>query len=111
NRYALNVTTSGSGSVVKNPDQASYDHGTAVSLTAVPDTGWSFVGWSGDTTSSANPLSLVMTRDRSLIATFAINHYLLDVTTAGNGSVTKSPDQSSYDFGTLVTLTATPAVG
>ena len=28
-----------------------------------------------------------------------------------NGSVAKAPDQASYDHGTVVTLTATPASG
>ena len=34
---------SGSGSVAKLPDQALYDHGTVVQLTATPAVGWHFV--------------------------------------------------------------------
>ena len=46
--YALTVTASGSGSVLKNPDQPSYPPGETVELTAVPDAGWTFEGWSVD---------------------------------------------------------------
>ncbi len=36
------------------------------------------------------------------------NQYTLTVNTTGQGSVTKTPDQSTYADGTVVTLTATP---
>ena len=105
------MTTAGSGTVAKSPDQPSYDYGTTVTLTAAPGTGYHFASWSGDTATATNPLTLVMTRNRSLTATFAINTYTLTVTTSGSGTVAKSPNQSSYDYGTVVTLTATPGVG
>ena len=37
-----------------------YDHGTTVTLTAVPDDGWFFRQWTGDVTSTANPAEIVM---------------------------------------------------
>src|SRR5206468_3895505 len=111
NSYTLSVAVSGSGAVAKSPDQASYDYGTQVTLTAAPATGWHFVGWSGDTSTTANPLVLTMTRARSLTATFAINTYALRVTANGRGTVAKSPDQASYNYETVVTLTATPSAG
>jgi pectate lyase len=52
----LTVSSTGGGSVTKSPDQASYDHGTSVTLQAVPDTGYSFTNWSGDLTGSTNPV-------------------------------------------------------
>jgi hypothetical protein len=39
-------------------------------LDAAPGAGWAFTGWSGDTSGSADPLDLVITRDRSLVANF-----------------------------------------
>src|SRR5438876_6381365 len=100
NTYALTVTSAPNGSVAKSPDQTTYDHGSTVTVTATPATGYHFVGWSGDTTTATNPLALVLTRDRALTATFATNTYTLAVTPAGIGSVTKSPNQASYDHGT-----------
>src|SRR5205814_6819782 len=111
NTYTLAVTTVGSGTVAKAPDQPTYDHGTPVQVTATPGAGYHFVGWSGDTTATTNPLALIMTRNRTLTATFAINAYTLTVTTVGSGAVTKSPNLASYDHGTAVTVTATPDPG
>ena len=70
NPYAVTVSMVGSGTVTRNPDQASYPYGTEVQLTAAPGLGWAFSGWSGDTTGSVDPLALVVTRERSLTATF-----------------------------------------
>jgi uncharacterized repeat protein (TIGR02543 family) len=111
NQYALSVTIVGNGSVAKSPDQALYDSGTNVQLTATPDPGWHFVGWSGDVVSATNPLLVTMDADKSLTATFAINVYALSVTVVGSGAVTKDPDQASYVHGSSVQLTATPSAG
>ncbi|SHL05998.1 malectin domain-containing carbohydrate-binding protein [Rhodothermus profundi] len=37
--------------------------------------------------------------------------YTLTITTVGNGTVTKNPDQTAYESGTVVQLTAVPAAG
>jgi uncharacterized repeat protein (TIGR02543 family) len=66
----LTLTTTGSGSIVANPAQASYDEGTTVTLTAVPDAGWQFTGWSGDLTGNTNPSTLLMDAPKSVTANF-----------------------------------------
>ena len=107
--HTLTVSTVGSGSVGKSPDQAAYDHGSNVQLTATPATGWHFTGWSGDASGSTNPLDVTMDGNKNITATFEIDTHTLAVATIGNGSVGKSPDQASYDYGDLVQLTATAA--
>jgi hypothetical protein len=84
NTYTLNVTVTGPGSVGKSPDQATYDYGTLVTLTATPTGGANFVGWSGDTTASGNPLTLVMNANRSLTATFGLHTYVWNKTASAN---------------------------
>jgi uncharacterized repeat protein (TIGR02543 family) len=111
NTYALNVSVSGSGSVAKSPDQPAYNHGTSVTLTATPSAGWHFTGWSGDLTGAANPAAITMDAVKNVTATFAIDLMTLDVSTVGSGSVTKSPDQATYNYGSVVTLTAVPGAG
>jgi uncharacterized repeat protein (TIGR02543 family) len=110
NEYAVSVSAL-NGTVLKSPDQTVYTYGTTVTLTATPSTGYHFTGWTGDATTSTNPLVLTMDSTKTLTANFAINSYGLTATSSGNGSVSKSPDQTSYDHGTVVTLTATPAAG
>ena len=109
--HTLSVTTIGSGTVARIPDQTSFDHGSSVQLTAIPSTGWHFVGWSGDASGSANPLTVTMDADKSITATFAIDTHTLAVNTVGSGALAISPDQQSYDYGSSVQLTATPATG
>ena len=61
--------------MTKSPNQATYNHGTSLTLTANPGTGYHFVGWSGDTTATTNPLTFIVTSNKNLTATFAINTY------------------------------------
>jgi uncharacterized repeat protein (TIGR02543 family) len=106
NSYSLNVVSL-YGVVTKSPEQVSYDHGTSVGLTAVANTGYTFASWSGDATGIINPVSVSMDANKSVTANYAINKYTLNVA-AVNGTVVKNPDQLTYDYGTLVELTATP---
>jgi len=44
--------------------------GTRLRLTAIPDTGWTFVGWTGAATGLTNPLEITLGADTSITATF-----------------------------------------
>ncbi|HPS02627.1 MAG TPA: hypothetical protein PLA90_13910, partial [Candidatus Sumerlaeota bacterium] len=62
NEYALTVQAA-NGSVTRVPEQATYSHGTTVSLTAIPDKGFWFDHWTGDVPVGlelANPLNLTV---------------------------------------------------
>jgi uncharacterized repeat protein (TIGR02543 family) len=105
--HTLVANTSGSGTITKDPDQATYGCNQVVTLTAVPDPGWQFNGWSGDLIGSANPLALTMNNDKVVTATFVklpLEH-TLTVNTVGSGSVTVDPEQELYAEGAMVTLT------
>ncbi len=69
-QYTLTVNIVGNGSVSKDQNQATYLYGTEVNLTANPDSGWLFSGWSGDLSGAANPDTLVMNGDKTVTATF-----------------------------------------
>jgi len=106
--YTLTVNVVGDGSVTKNPVSSCYTYGTVVELNASADLGWSFVGWSGDLVSSSNPGSIIMDGDKNVTAYFTQDHYILNITIVGLGSVSKIPDQINYTYGTNVELTAYP---
>jgi uncharacterized repeat protein (TIGR02543 family) len=108
--YQLDVLIDGQGSVGLDPDLQTYPLGQQITLTAVPDAGWTFSGWSGDATSEENPLTLSISGNLSLTATF-VQEYELVVTLVGVGTVQKEPDLDRYPDGTEVTLTAVPADG
>lgn len=69
--YSVSVSTVGSGSVTRSPDLASYPAGSQVTLTAVPDEGWSFDGWSGGVSGSQNPVTVTVSSDLAVTATFS----------------------------------------
>jgi hypothetical protein len=70
-RYHLEVTTIGNGTVTAAPAESTYIPGTTVTLTAVPDPGWGFISWTGDLTSTSNPDDLLMDTDKTVTATFS----------------------------------------
>jgi len=103
---------------------ASYDSGAIVTLTATPATGSNFSSWSGCDAVSGATCKVTMNAARSVTAAFTLQKFTLTVQKTGNGTVTSSsrpitPNQIScgpncslpYPYGTVVTLTATPATG
>jgi hypothetical protein len=68
--YTLTVNIAGGGSVVKSPDQETYAHGSAVTLTANPESDWSFSGWSGALFNNSNPITITLDSDKTVTATF-----------------------------------------
>ncbi len=95
-----------------------YSHGTLVTLTAIPNSGYSFTAWSGSASGTANPTTVSMTANRSVTATFGQACFTLTTSAnpAAGGSVGVSPAPNcnggtQYSQGTLVTLTATARAG
>jgi hypothetical protein len=67
---ALTVQIAGHGHVNRSPPANAYPLNQSVTLTAVPDAGQGFVGWSGDASGPANPLPFTMTSAKVITATF-----------------------------------------
>jgi hypothetical protein len=96
-----------------------YASGTIVTLTATPDPGSAFAGWSG-CVSATNACSLTIDQARTVTANF-VPAFTLTVGKAGNagGRVVSAPPgidcgsdcTEEYASGTIVTLTATPDPG
>jgi len=116
--HELSVSTEGEGSVteevVKSKD--TYEHGTVVRLTAEPDSGWAFVGWSGAVSGTANPVEVTVEEEMSVTATFEKQRHSLGTSTDGSGSVSRTlirGDQGpeGYTHGSEIELTASPAEG
>ena len=109
--YTLTVSAT-NGTVTKTPNQTSYTAGQTVTLQATPNTGYTFSGWSGDLTGTANPATLTMNAEQ--VGDGELHRcsttYTLTVS-ATNGTVTKTPNQTSYTSGQTVTLQATPNTG
>ena len=109
--FAVSTSTTGEGSILKKPNQTEYDYGSTVELAADPSTGWKFTGWQGDATGTDNPLSLTVDKTKDITGVFEKKTFPLILNTSGEGSITKNPDQSEYEYGSTVDLTAEPATG
>ncbi|CAL2108265.1 conserved exported hypothetical protein [Tenacibaculum sp. 190524A02b] len=96
-----------------NPTNGKYEYGTVVTLTATPETGYQFDGWSGDATGNSSPVSITINGDKNITANFSKIQTTLSVTNIENGSLTISPDpvNGNYEYGTEVTITAVPNNG
>jgi len=128
-RHPLTVSTAGSGTVTSNVGgiscpgtcSASYDHGTAVTLTASPGANSVFTGWSGDCSGTGTTCGLTMSGAMNVTATFTLVQHPLTVSTGGTGAGTVTSNvggiscpgtcSASYDHGTAVILTATSGGG
>ncbi|HYD42592.1 MAG TPA: glycosyl hydrolase family 8 [Anaeromyxobacter sp.] len=128
--FPLTVTRSGvgTGTVTSSPAgvscgatcSASFASGTVVTLTATADLNSSFAGWSGACSGTVTTCPVTMSQARSVTATFNYSPrlYTLTLTKAGTGTGTVNRPvncgttcSETILAGTVVTLTATPAVG
>jgi len=106
---------------------ASFTSGSTVTLTATPDAGYTFAGWTGDCSScSTSTCTINMNANKTCSANFTPSSggsYTLSINpTPTNGTVTSSPAgincgsggsacSASFTSGSTVTLTATSDAG
>ena len=115
------VTSSPSGINCGATCEAEYESGKEVTLTATPEGGSTFSGWSGAGCSGTGTCKVTMSAAKEVTATFALEQHLLTVTKSGSGSgtVTSSPPgincgsecSANFAHGTEVTLTPAAAGG
>jgi hypothetical protein len=116
NAYSLDVTVAGPGTVTKNPNLGTYNHGTSVQLTATPADGARFVRWEGALTGATNPATVGMDADKAITCVFSNEPYL-EVLTSGSGSViaqisgTTDSALGALPYGTQVALSAVASDG
>lgn len=115
---SLNTTAApvDGGNVSRSPEKSFYDNGESVSLNATPATGYLFVNWSGDIAgadANSPAIDVAMSQDRNITANFAPIQRTLssNVSPAGTGSITASPDKATYDHGESVSVTANAGAG
>jgi hypothetical protein len=106
--YTLAVSTSGPGAVTLDPPGGTYPAGSVVSVSATPDAGAVFDGFSGDLSGTESPQLLTVDADESVTASFSLAFYTLTATANPGGSVSVDPPIGPYPAGSVVTVTAVP---
>jgi hypothetical protein len=117
-QYSLTTSVpNGGGSTTPScPGGCLYSSGSPVQITATPNSGYQFTGFTGVDSSSGSVGYVTMNSNRNVTATFTPTSTFYTLTTtaspSGGGTVSPScPSGCSYTSGELVTITATPAAG
>ena len=113
-KFTFSVS-SGEGGTVNNAD-GTYNSGTQVTITATPDQGYEFTGWSDSSYGDTNPLTLTIVANTSITAQFSRIKYLLGVDIIGEGSVSQEvisagKPPTEYNSGAVVRLESIPSDG
>ncbi len=121
NSYALTAGAVGVGTVLCNGAAcpAQYLHGTPVTFSVEPGTGWELLSWGGDCSGkpAAGTCALTITKATNVIANFRKRQLAVSVTVSGSGSVAGAVPCASgvcnqqVEYGTELTLTAAAADG
>ena len=95
--------------------------GTTVRLTATPNAGWVFIGWSGSVESKELVIEVPNEEGTVVSALFKRDSFKLNITIEGEGTVKEEvivqtgqyeeviEQSGQYDYGTVVRLTAIPS--
>ena len=106
--YSITTTAGTGGTITQNQ---SAEHGTTVSITATPSTGYQIASWSGNCgtfTKSTNPATFTATKDCSISVSFEKVSYTITTNADTGGEITEN---QSVKHGESVSITATPSTG
>ena len=112
NYHQLTVTSSAGGTVL---GEGNYSYGQEVVITALPEEGYTFTGWSGDLQNNLTSPSTSVSIDgnKSIHATFSLipdDSFVLTMIANPTSSGT-TQGGASYPRNSLVTISASPLVG
>ena len=115
--YNLTVNA-GTGGTISAPPVSPSTHAAAevVNLTAVPNTGYHFVNWTGNVSTVANVNSasttVTMNGDYTITANFTIDTHTLTYSVGAGGTITApATSPTTHNYGSSVTITAVPNTG
>ena len=105
--YRLIIQAGANGTTDPVPGTYTHGPGTRVKVTAVPKTNYEFVNWTGDLSSTQNPVTITMSENMTIKANFRIKPKL---TISSNGFGTTDPGPGVYYYltGTQVQVSPLP---
>jgi len=99
NTYTLSINAVIGGTTSPNHGPTKYNAGTDVAVTATAAQGYTFIGWSGAASGTANPVTVVMDDNKVLTANF---QPIVTVSSVGTGA----SGNGNYAVGAKVTISA-----
>ncbi|MFC1875285.1 hypothetical protein ACFLY3_03980 [Chloroflexota bacterium] len=113
--YSLTIAVNGNGSTSPAAGNYIYAEGMVVNITATPDEGWQFDGWTGDVADpNSSGTTVTMDSDKTVTANFSEKptvEYTLTMAMSGSGAITPAVGTYTYTEGTVVNINAIPASG
>ena len=110
--HTISLQVDGNGSTDPAMGTHEYNEGDTVNITAVPDKGWQFDGWSGDVTDpELTTTTFVVTSDKAITADFSPIVHTISLEVDGNGYSDPTVGTHEYNEGGVVSITATPDEG
>ncbi len=100
----------GLGTIESSVPAGSYAYGTAITVTAVPAPGLTFLGWAGDLSGNQPRATILLDRDINVIARFGQSGLALATQPDGQGEIVVD-QPGPYTRGQAVTLHAIAADG
>jgi hypothetical protein len=94
-KYTLSVSATAGGTTEPSPGIHTYNEGTEVFITALPEARYRFSFWSGDASGDTNPINIMMDSDKSVAANFYRIIYA-PLKFAGQTVLNRSLSQAEY---------------
>ncbi len=112
-RNALTIDVEGEGTTEPEPGTHLYEDGTEVTLRAIPEEDWEFVGWTGDHDDTGEEITVIMDEDKTIRAHFEEMEMEFDLTIniVGEGTTDPEPGTYTHDRDEEVTVEAMPSEG
>ncbi len=108
--YLRIVTATSQSNECTGGNSWNYLSGTTITLTATPEEGSTFSGWTGDCSGTGTTLDIQMDGDKTCTATFTPNIYTVTSSKTGNGIISPETTQS-FNHNDTTTFTVTPDSG
>jgi hypothetical protein len=116
-KRTLTLNAAIGGTTNPPPGNYTYPYGANVTVTAIPNSGYVFDHWvmgSGGNFGNQNPLKVMLNWNSTIQPAFenaTSGSRTLTIFPAGNGTTDPPPGTYTYNYGTNVTITATPISG
>ena len=93
--------------------EGAYPANTSRTVIATPNSQYNFVNWTegGTQVSTSASYTFNLSASRTLVANFALKTFTLITPTVNGGTVTRNNNNSPYNPGTIVRITAEPSAG
>ncbi len=104
--YTLTLSSDTTQGTIRTHRALACNNDTAI-IYAQANIGYHFTSWSDGNTD--NPRTIIMTQDKTLLANFAVSLYTFTATANDAARGTVTANSGSYQYGTELTMSATPS--